>query len=685
MITCPECGLQSPDGAKFCDRCGQGLTATAAPARLLSTRPTPLAPGAVIRGYEIAELIAQDSVENRYRAIRKTDGKEEKVTLRERIAPVRAEEPEERAAEETKPSPADPGAVDPHAKTAELKPPPGMSANGEAAAPAPASESISLEAVANPTTTSGSGVDAATDVATEAAGEAEDAPVSSDAPTEPLPPPEHANGAAVQNASAESQATPEQEFIKELPDHFADDLGEVFGRVLALSMTLAHPAFEKASSGFANDGRIYLVYPESAAMPLSRRRGGLKMSEPDAIALAVQVCQAVGFVHRRGLRLNDICPESVAIADGRIKMTGLNYVSNDNELQADPIFNDGYTAPEIYRGKKIDKRADIFSVGALLYTMLTGDRLQSETWREEAGAIRFYPPHVVSPSLEQLILRAVQFNPGDRWPNIDALKNELLKQSGEFKIRAAALTDVGMMRELNEDAVLTLEFFRDSQVEPSENFLYVVCDGMGGAEAGETASAIAVQTIRDYVESRFRRGETHAIGDSLIAALEEANLRIIEYQKERPEARGMGSTGVCAAIVPPDGAVAWVGDSRAYILEGGALRQLTKDHSLVQRLVEIGQITAEEARHHEHKNVITRSLGARQSGAAGAEMVPVKLRRGDKLLLCSDGLMAHVDDAAIAEIMKRYDDPYPTARELIAAAKAGGGSDNISVIVVFAS
>jgi protein phosphatase len=317
--------------------------------------------------------------------------------------------------------------------------------------------------------------------------------------------------------------------------------------------------------------------------------------------------------------------------------------------------------------------------------MLTGDRLQSETWREEAGPIRFYPPHVVAPSLEQLILRAVQFNPGDRWANIDALKTELLKQSSEFKLRAAALTDVGMVRELNEDAVLTVEFFRDSQVQPSQNFLYVVCDGMGGAEAGETASAIAVETIRDYVEGRFRRGETQALGECLNAALEEANRLIIEYQKEHPEARGMGSTGVCAAIVPPDGAVAWVGDSRAYVLEGGTLRQLTKDHSLVQRLIEIGQITAEEARHHEHKNVIVRSLGARQSGAAGAEMVPIKLRRGDKLLLCSDGLMAHVDDPEIAEIMKRHNDPYDTARELIAAANAGGGTDNISVIVVFAS
>ncbi len=170
-----------------------------------------------------------------------------------------------------------------------------------------------------------------------------------------------------------------------------------------------------------------------------------------------------------------------------------------------------------------------------------------------------------------------------------------------------------------------------------------------------------------------------------MAALEEANLRIVEYQKDHPEARGMGSTGVCALLLPPDAAVAWVGDSRGYLLEGGSLRQVTKDHSLVQRLVEIGQITAEEARHHEHKNVITRSLGARQSGPAGAEMVSLKMRRGDKLLLCSDGLTAHLEDRDLAEILRRYGDPNDAARELIVAANAGGGTDNISVVVVFAS
>src|SRR3984957_12189484 len=146
----------------------------------------------------------------------------------------------------------------------------------------------------------------------------------------------------------------------------------------------------------------------------------------------------------------------------------------------------------------------------------------------------------------------------------------------------------------------------------------------------------------------------------------------------------MGATGVAALIVPPEAAVAWVGDSRAYFCDQNGLRQITKDHSLVQRLIEIGQITAEEARHHEHKNVITRSLGARQSGPAGAGAVGLRLKRGDRLLLCSDGLTAHVEDADIGAILRRHSDPYEAARELVVAANAGVGTDIVSVVVIFA-
>jgi serine/threonine protein phosphatase PrpC len=487
-------------------------------------------------------------------------------------------------------------------------------------------------------------------------------------------------------------ATPESELGRKQPEVAAAgpeppraDLGELFERVLALSLTTNHPAFQRAVEGFAEDGRVYLVYPDEQYSVLAQRHGGLKMSEGEALSVAIQVCQAVSFLNRRGLRLNDICPQSVAYAPGgRVKLLGLDYVSNDTELQTEPIFNDGYTAPEIYRGKRVDKRADIFSVGALLYSCLTGERLESESWREEAGPIRFYPPHVVSPELEQVVRRALAFDPQGRWPTVDALKAELVRLSAVVWIRAAALTDVGMVREHNEDSVMAVEYVRQSLLDPAQHCVYVVADGMGGAEAGEVASAIAVDTIRNYLEARLSGAEAENPGQLLSAALEEANRKIIEYQAAHPESRGMGSTAVGALIVPPEAAVAWVGDSRAYLCDQAGLRQVTRDHSLVQRLIEIGQITPEEARHHEHKNVITRSLGARQSGPAGAEAVTLRLKRGDRLMLCSDGLTTHVEDRTIAEVLRRHDDPYAAARELVVAANAGGGTDNVSVIVVFA-
>jgi protein phosphatase len=197
------------------------------------------------------------------------------------------------------------------------------------------------------------------------------------------------------------------------------------------------------------------------------------------------------------------------------------------------------------------------------------------------------------------------------------------------------------------------------------------------------ASAIAVGTIQKYVENKLESADRGDLRQLLQDALEDANRKILDYQTANIESRGMGSTGVSVLIVPPEAVVAWVGDSRAYFCDQNGLRQITKDHSLVQRLIEIGQITAEEARHHEHKNVITRSLGARQSGPAGAEAMSLRLKRGDRLLLCSDGLTAHVEDPAIGTILRRHSDPYEAARELVVAANAGGGTDNVSVVVIF--
>jgi serine/threonine protein phosphatase PrpC len=689
MITCPECGQTAPDDAKFCDRCGQGLSRSAS-APSSPTRPTPLGAGATLKGgIEIVELIGQTSIENRYRAKQPGHGNSATatITLRERFGPAHSEEAELEPAPEVNESPPpqieDPNG--PRAKTAELRPSAAdKNKNGAQSQPLVSAPSAHTESALAAEGNESQVEIESSHAQAELNEESDGAASAQSASTQELA------GEAVETDAdpASDHAEADTEVAENLGA--GEDLGEVFGRVLALSQTISHPAFQRASAGFSDNGRVYLVYADEGLKPLGRGagKGAATMSEADAVASAVQVCQAISFVHRRALRLNDICPESVAIAkDGRLKLIGLDYVSNDNELQSEPIFNDGYTAPEIYRGKRVDKRADIFSAGALLYTWLTGARIPSESWREEAGPVQFYPPHVVTPRLENAVRRAIAFNPADRWQTIDELKTELIALSGSVRMRAAAMTDVGRVREHNEDSVLAIEYTRDSMVDPAELHLYVVADGMGGAEAGEVASAIAVETIREYIEGKLDgAGAGAADGAELLAAaLEQANSRIIEYVASHPESRGMGSTGVCALVMPPVASLAWVGDSRAYVLEGSRLRQVTKDHSLVQRLVEIGQITAEEARTHEHKNVITRSLGARQSGPAGAESLALKLKRGDKLMLCSDGLTAHVEDDQIRDILGRHQDPYDAARELIVAANAGGGTDNISVVVVFAS
>ena len=656
------------------------------------------------------------SHENRYRAERKIDGKIELSQLREQLGPP-AQFIEDCGETNKEAAPAKVAAAEnpagPRAKTADLKLKPGApqnsssaKTNGPATAyrpPAADTESPSPKVATEPEAESNAAKDH-TDTASSASTDtgrpereekSESDSVGSleireavvlaepavEAETASTAKPAEFTEAAAANGHGSSELGDAD--ISAPSEH--DDLGDVFGRVRALSLTLNHPAFQRATEGFYNNGRVYLVYSDEELTPLSRRRGGLRMDEGEALNVATQLCQAVSFAHRRGLRVNDICPESVAYGkDGRVKLTGLDYISNDNELQAEPIFNDGYSAPEIYRAKKVDKRADVFSVGALLYALLTGERLDSEAWREEAGPIRFYPPHVVSPALEQVVRRALLFDPAARWPSVDLLKAELVKLAGVIRISAGAITDVGMMRDHNEDSIMVAEYLRDSLIERSQNYLYVVADGMGGAEAGEVASAIAVGAIRNYVESKLATAGAVDVRMLLQDALEAANDKIIEYQAAHAEARSMGSTAVGALIVPPEAAVAWVGDSRAYLCENEGLRQITKDHSLVQRLLEIGQISPEEARHHEHKNVITRSLGARQKGPAGAESIALRLKRGDRLMLCSDGLTTHVEDKQIGEILLRYSDPYDAARELVVAANAGGGTDNVSVVVIYA-
>jgi protein phosphatase len=228
-----------------------------------------------------------------------------------------------------------------------------------------------------------------------------------------------------------------------------------------------------------------------------------------------------------------------------------------------------------------------------------------------------------------------------------------------MKLDWAAASDPGRVRSNNQDAAV------------AEEGLFAVADGMGGHAAGEVASRVAVEALRAHV------------GDGLAQAVRTANQVVLDEAAQDAALRGMGTTVCAMALVeadPPQVVVANVGDSRGYLFRDGELQQLTLDHNLVAELEREGRITHEEALVHPRRNIVTRVLG--NDPDVEVDEFPIDVFRGDRFLLCSDGLFNEVDDAAIAGVLARRDDPQATADQLVRLANEGGGRDNITVVVV---
>jgi len=235
-------------------------------------------------------------------------------------------------------------------------------------------------------------------------------------------------------------------------------------------------------------------------------------------------------------------------------------------------------------------------------------------------------------------------------------------------MRVTGDTHVGKVRTTNEDSLI---------VEPRAG-LYAVFDGMGGANAGDVASQLARDTVRDFVLHRRAALAPRAL---LEAALVAASTAVFTAAHKHRERHGMGTTAVaCLVIDPKHAVIAHVGDSRAYLLRDGRLQALTRDHTIVEDLVDRGLLAAEEAERHPYKNVLSRNLGARAE--ARVDVLELELRPGDRLLLCSDGLYGYASAEAIQYLLGSGDAPEHVARDLIELALRGGGGDNVSTIVI---
>lgn len=234
-----------------------------------------------------------------------------------------------------------------------------------------------------------------------------------------------------------------------------------------------------------------------------------------------------------------------------------------------------------------------------------------------------------------------------------------------MKLQWGSATDVGKVRTSNEDALL------------AEAGLFAVADGMGGHNAGEVASALAITTLR----AALRNGVTGH--DHLRDLIQQANSVIYTASLDDSTQRGMGTTLTVVAVVQGQDRlvlVGNVGDSRTYLLRGGTMSRVTQDHSYVQELVNEGVISEEDARTHPRRNIVTRALGIDRN--VSVDIAPLEVSIGDRLLLCSDGLVDEVDDDEIAAVLRSHDDPAAAAERLVASANSGGGRDNTSVVVV---
>jgi protein phosphatase len=474
-----------------------------------------------------------------------------------------------------------------------------------------------------------------------------------------------------------------------------------------------HPALPRLLDSFAEGGCEYLVEELPQGQVLWNA-----WDEPGADATVQygwlkQVAEGLERLHQGGAIIEGLRPDHITVTPaGQAKIADLSGLLPFPVPPGTPVRDNLYTAPELLLNpQQTDARADLYSFGAVLYSLVyLGHALEEKDFEKP------FSPHQLTdrypdahPGLCRLINKTFCRDLNTRFPTDEAGKEdptgfrELIRTLevcqrtfDRPRMDIAAWTTTGMVRTGNEDAFAFLHAVTAGQDDLSEYALVLLCDGMGGYEAGEVAAALAIASLRKYLLEQPMFAalagkepppagtfSTDGCKKILKDALRHANKEVFTASRAPGKGRrGMGCTAEAVYIDPLHVIVGHVGDSRTYHLHAGRLAQLTRDQTLVNRLVELGQLTEAEAEDHPRKNELQQAIGGQPDVEPG--IYEGKLRRGDWVLVCSDGLTNHVPTADIEKMLMRETatSAEEAARRFLNLVNLRGATDNATVAVV---
>jgi protein phosphatase len=493
--------------------------------------------------------------------------------------------------------------------------------------------------------------------------------------------------------------------------------------------TMEEPALPAELAYFSDDTHEYLVEEVSSGVPLWDAWDDPAAAGYQKYGYLVEVAETLNRLHRSNAMLEGLRPDILVVGDdGHVHFTDLADLLPLPLPYGASVRGSLYTAPELASGQgNADSRADLYSFGAMLYALSVGRELNEKTDFDGPGNPKPYIPRFpdTHPAFGRLMMKTFRKEVEARFPTDEAGKEDatgftelirtlevLRRTSDNARLEIACWTSTGIVRTGNEDAFALMHACESRQDDLGEAALVLLCDGMGGYEAGEVAAALTIQVLRQQLANlrpfssaagaspfptdpltHMSKPEGHAGAPlnvetaraAIKAALREANKQVFQASRAPgSKRRGMGCTAEVVFVDGRNVVVGHVGDSRTYHLHEGRMIQMTRDQTLVNRLVELGSLTAAEAETHPRRNELQQAIGGQPDVEPG--LYHGRLLPGDWVVVCSDGLTNHVSARDLQQMLQsEATSAEMAARRLVNLTLIEGATDNVTVVVIRAT